>query len=107
MIAWSFVTIKRIYKFRRKCNYNSQISVYYMFIFYFFLFVQVDLPEVETEESEKLRHFINYLQSEKAWPAIIKVITEPNIWQQFLVNDKTENALSYYELLHHVKAQLK
>lgn len=67
----------------------------------------MDLPELDNEESEKLRHFINYLQSEKPWPAIVKVITEPAMWHQFLINDKAENALSYYELLHHVKAQMK
>ncbi|KAK6620910.1 hypothetical protein RUM43_011209 [Polyplax serrata] len=67
----------------------------------------VELPELGNDASEKLRHFINFLQSEKPWPAIIKIVFEPNSLTPFFINDKAENALSYYELLHHVKAQLK
>lgn len=66
-----------------------------------------DLPNIETKANERLRSFIKGLQMEKPYPAVIRIFTQQRQFAHFLLNDKTENAFSYHELLNHIKSQIK
>ncbi|KAJ8687154.1 hypothetical protein QAD02_022948 [Eretmocerus hayati] len=69
------------------------------------------LPELATPESERLRTFISHLQDDKPFCATLQIIRDDSHFRtQFterLIEDRFENALSYYEFLQHVKTQVK
>ena len=69
------------------------------------------LPELTTPESERLRTFVATLQDEKPWYATTQVIRDDGhfrtMFTERLIEDRFENALSYYEFLQHIKTQIK
>ncbi|CAG9864534.1 unnamed protein product [Phyllotreta striolata] len=70
-----------------------------------------DVPELENDVNRRLRKFIDYLNEDRPFRAALEVIRDdsPNRGEFFerLVEDRGENALSYYEFLQHVKTQVK
>lgn len=70
-----------------------------------------ELPEIDCEDSRKMRNFITYLQSEKPYCATLHVIREDSKFRSKffdrLIEDRTESSLSYYEFLQHIKNQIK
>ncbi|KAF7996308.1 hypothetical protein HCN44_001940 [Aphidius gifuensis] len=69
------------------------------------------LPELDNEDSERLRNFVFFLQEEKPYYAPMQIIRDDspyrNIFTERLVEDRFESALSYYEFLQHLKTQIK
>ncbi|KAK3915556.1 Protein transport protein Sec24B [Frankliniella fusca] len=70
-----------------------------------------ELPEIDCEDSRKLRNFLTYLQSEKPYFATLHIIREDSKFRskffERLIEDRTESSLSYYEFLQHIKNQIK
>ncbi|XP_011496986.1 PREDICTED: protein transport protein Sec24A [Ceratosolen solmsi marchali] len=70
-----------------------------------------ELPELATPESQRLRTFIASLQEKKPYFATLQIIRDDSCFRtQFterLIEDRFENALSYYEFLQHIKSQIK
>ncbi|KAJ9581283.1 hypothetical protein L9F63_023555 [Diploptera punctata] len=70
-----------------------------------------ELPENESTESEKLRNFVNHLQSEKPYQTMFQVIRDDSHYRakfiERLIEDRSESALSYYEFLQHLKSNVK
>ncbi|XP_026286720.1 protein transport protein Sec24A isoform X1 [Frankliniella occidentalis] len=70
-----------------------------------------ELPEIDCEDSRKLRNFLTYLQSEKPYFATLHIIREDSKFRakffDRLIEDRTESSLSYYEFLQHIKNQIK
>ncbi|XP_037524077.1 protein transport protein Sec24A isoform X2 [Rhipicephalus sanguineus] len=69
-----------------------------------------ELPQLETEESERVRNFLSWTQSRRPFYSPLWVIREDSkdrhLFVQHMVDDRTESALSYYEFLQHLKQQL-
>lgn len=69
-----------------------------------------ELPQLETEESERVRNFLSWTQSRRPFYSPLRVIREDSkdrhLFVQYMVDDRTESALSYYEFLQHLKQQL-
>uniref|UniRef100_L7M0D9 Putative vesicle coat complex copii subunit sfb3 n=1 Tax=Rhipicephalus pulchellus TaxID=72859 RepID=L7M0D9_RHIPC len=69
-----------------------------------------ELPQLETEESERVRSFLSWTQSRRPFYSPLRVIREDSkdrhLFVQHMVDDRTESALSYYEFLQHLKQQL-
>nr|CAH7738102.1 unnamed protein product [Callosobruchus chinensis] len=70
-----------------------------------------DIPSLDNLSSQRLRHFICYLNEDKPYPPPIHVIRDNSsnraLFYQHLVEDRMENALSYHEFLQHLKTQVK
>lgn len=70
-----------------------------------------ELPLLSNPVSESLNNFVRHLQSEKPFEATIQIIREDSRHRMHfiekLVEDRSESALSYYEFLQHLKAQIK
>lgn len=70
-----------------------------------------ELPEIESPESERLRNFVNHLQNEKPYQTMLQVIRDDSRYRgkfiERLIEDRSESALSYYEFLQHLKANVK
>ncbi|XP_043277320.1 protein transport protein Sec24A [Venturia canescens] len=70
-----------------------------------------DLPELETVENERLRNFVFSLQEEKPYYASLQIIRDDShfrsLFTERLIEDRSENALSYFEFLQHLKTQVK
>ncbi|EFX84798.1 hypothetical protein DAPPUDRAFT_209148 [Daphnia pulex] len=70
-----------------------------------------ELPELETNESERLRNFLIHLQNQRPYPAVLQFIREDSqirhLFSSHLVDGRTESSLSYYEFLQHLKNQIK
>ncbi|PSN38091.1 hypothetical protein C0J52_00838 [Blattella germanica] len=70
-----------------------------------------ELPENESPESERLRSFVNHLQSEKPYLTMFQVIRDDSHYRakfiERLIEDRSESALSYYEFLQHLKSNVK
>jgi len=70
-----------------------------------------ELPELDTQESERLRCFYQHLQNQKPRPAVLQLIREDSkirqVFLNYLVDGRTESSLSYYEFLQHLKTQVK
>jgi len=70
-----------------------------------------ELPELATQESERLRSFYQHLQNQKPQPAVLQLIREDSkirhLFTNYLVDGRTESSLSYYEFLQHLKTQVK
>ena len=73
--------------------------------------LQSELPELETETSEKLRAFISYLNDQRPFPAAFNVIREDSRsrmhFLQHMLEDRTDSSMSYYEFLQHLQKELK
>ncbi|XP_043672934.1 protein transport protein Sec24A isoform X2 [Vespula pensylvanica] len=69
------------------------------------------LPELDTVENKRLRHFVFSLQEEKSCYASVQIIRDDShfrtLFVEQLVEDRFESALSYYEFLQHLKTQVK
>ncbi|XP_013421986.1 protein transport protein Sec24A [Lingula anatina] len=70
-----------------------------------------DLPELENPTSERLRNFINYLQDQRPFHSKFLVVREDSKARmqffKYMVEDKTEASMSYYEYLQSIQKQLK
>merc|ERR1712179_193200 len=70
-----------------------------------------DLPELENEDSERLRTFVANLNSSKPFPVNVTVVRDDSKsrmnFVNHLVDDRSEASYSYYEFLQHLKTQIK
>jgi len=69
-----------------------------------------NLPKLETPSNEALHEFMDGLNEEKPYNPTIQVIRDSspsrNLLVQYLVDDRSENSLSYYEFLQHLRSQM-
>jgi len=70
-----------------------------------------DLPELDNEDSERLRLFIQSLNNRKSHSLPVRVIRDDSKSRQafisMLIDDRSEGSYSYYEFLQHLKSQMK
>merc|ERR1719394_1500145 len=70
-----------------------------------------DLPELENEDSERLRVFVQHLNNSKPYPVNVSVVRDDSKSRMnfinHLVDDRAEASFSYYEFLQHLKTQIK
>jgi len=70
-----------------------------------------DLPELENEDSERLRSFVQSLNNNKGYPVNVTVVRDDSknrsSFINHLVDDRSEASFSYYEFLQHLKTQIK
>lgn len=70
----------------------------------------VELPTLETMASERTRAFVSWLQESRGFSAAFHVLKDDpsakSSFFQYLVEDRSESAFSYYEFLLHVQQQL-
>lgn len=70
-----------------------------------------DLPELENEDSERLRSFVASLNLRKSHPVPVRIIRDDSktrtLFTSMLADDRSENTFSYYEFLQHLKTQVK
>ncbi|KAI1888244.1 hypothetical protein AGOR_G00183030 [Albula goreensis] len=68
------------------------------------------IPDLETQASERTRAFLNWLQETRPFSASLYVVKDDSSAKtsffQHLVEDRTESAFSYYEFLLHIQQQL-
>uniref|UniRef100_F6Y1V8 SEC24 homolog A, COPII coat complex component n=1 Tax=Monodelphis domestica TaxID=13616 RepID=F6Y1V8_MONDO len=68
------------------------------------------LPDLDTAESTRLGGFISWLREHRPFFPILYIIRDESpmksIFLQYMVEDRTESALSYYEFLLHVQQQV-
>ncbi|CAB3364556.1 Hypothetical predicted protein [Cloeon dipterum] len=73
--------------------------------------VMYELPVLDNLDSERLRAFVTYLQEIKPYQPSIQIIREDSKYRsrflQYLLEDRSESSLSYYEFLQHLKTQVK
>ncbi|XP_037068145.1 LOW QUALITY PROTEIN: protein transport protein Sec24A-like [Pollicipes pollicipes] len=71
----------------------------------------VELPELETDDSRRLRSFVTFLQATRSFCAVLHIFREDSkLRHQFmarLVEDRAESAFSYVEFLQHLKAKIR
>ncbi|XP_061420839.1 protein transport protein Sec24A-like isoform X1 [Lethenteron reissneri] len=71
---------------------------------------QWSLPELPNAASERVRSFVSWLRRHRAFPPPLQIIRDDgasrSAFVQSLVEDRTESAMSYYELLLHVQQQV-
>jgi len=69
------------------------------------------LPELENPTSARLNLFIEFLRSLRPFHATLQVIREDGrqrqTFLQYLIEDRTESTLSYYEFLQHLQKGVK
>jgi len=70
-----------------------------------------DLPELENEDSERLRAFLASLNASKSHSVPVRIIRDDSksrsLFYSLLVDDRSENTFNYYEFLQHLKTQVK
>jgi len=70
-----------------------------------------DLPELENDDSARLRGFIQFLNNRKSHTVPIKMIRDDQQERQLfiseLVDDRSMSSFSYYEFLQHLKTHIK
>jgi len=71
----------------------------------------LDLPELDNQDSERLRTFIHHLNSNKSHNVSVKIVRDDSkqrmLFINHLVDDRSESSFSYYEFLQHLKTQIK
>lgn len=71
----------------------------------------IDLPELENPTSENVRAFVNYLLDNRPNGSTFYVVREDSKLRmeffQYMVEDRTESSMSYYEFLQHLQKQVK
>lgn len=71
---------------------------------------QWSLPELPNAASERVRSFVSWLRRHRAFSPPLQIIRDDgasrSAFVQSLVEDRTESAMSYYELLLHVQQQV-
>ncbi|XP_075397683.1 protein transport protein Sec24A isoform X2 [Tenrec ecaudatus] len=69
-----------------------------------------DLPELNTPESARTIAFISWLREQRPFFPILYIIRDESpmkaTFLQYMVEDRTESALSYYEFLLHIQQQV-
>jgi len=70
-----------------------------------------DIPELDNEDSERFRVFIQYLNSFKPYPVNVTIVRDDSKSRmnfiKNLIDDRSEASYSYYEFLQHLKTQIK
>jgi len=70
-----------------------------------------DLPELDNDDSERLRSFIQFLNNKKSHPVPVRVLRDDTkaraLFVERLVDDRSEGSFSYYEFLQNIKTQIK
>ncbi|XP_064628770.1 protein transport protein Sec24A-like isoform X2 [Lineus longissimus] len=70
-----------------------------------------DIPELDNPTSERIRTFINHLLDGRPFYADLIVLREDSRGRMqfinFMVEDRTESAMSYYEFLQHIQKSVK
>jgi len=70
-----------------------------------------DLPELDNEDSERLRGFLASLNGYKSHALPVRVVRDDSkarhAFISLLADDRAENTFSYYEFLQHLKTQIK
>uniref|UniRef100_A0A6Q2YK94 SEC24 homolog B, COPII coat complex component n=1 Tax=Esox lucius TaxID=8010 RepID=A0A6Q2YK94_ESOLU len=68
------------------------------------------IPELENPQSERLRAFLAWLQDSRTFSSTLHVVKDDasgkTSFFQYLVEDRSESAFSYYEFLLHVQQQI-
>uniref|UniRef100_A0A6Q2YVS7 SEC24 homolog B, COPII coat complex component n=1 Tax=Esox lucius TaxID=8010 RepID=A0A6Q2YVS7_ESOLU len=71
---------------------------------------QTHIPELENPQSERLRAFLAWLQDSRTFSSTLHVVKDDasgkTSFFQYLVEDRSESAFSYYEFLLHVQQQI-
>ncbi|XP_060080427.1 protein transport protein Sec24A-like isoform X2 [Ylistrum balloti] len=71
----------------------------------------IDLPELDNPVSEKLRNFVSFLMDNRPGGCCFLVIKEESknrlTFFGYLIEDRTESTMSYYEFLQHIQKQVK
>ncbi|KAK3738631.1 hypothetical protein RRG08_006729 [Elysia crispata] len=71
----------------------------------------MDLPELENPTSERIRSFVNYLMDSRPNGVIFLVIRDDSkhrhLFFQHMLEDRTENSMSYYEFLQFLQGKAK
>jgi len=70
-----------------------------------------DLPELDNEDSDRLRTFVQSLNNTKGYPVNVTIVRDDSknrsTFINHLVDDRSEASFSYYEYLQHLKTQIK
>jgi len=70
-----------------------------------------DLPELDNEDSERLRTFVQFLNNNKSHPVPVQIVRDDQksrmLFINQLVDDRSESSFSYYEFLQHLKTLVK
>jgi len=70
-----------------------------------------DLPELDNEDSERLRVFVQHLNNFKPYPVNVTILRDDSKSRinfiNNLIDDRSESSFSYYEFLQHLKTQIK
>jgi len=70
-----------------------------------------DLPELDNEDSDRLRTFVQSLNNTKGFPVNVTIVRDDSknrsSFINHLVDDRSEASFSYYEYLQHLKTQIK
>ncbi|XP_076005249.1 protein transport protein Sec24B isoform X2 [Genypterus blacodes] len=68
------------------------------------------IPELETPLSERVRAFLDWLQDNRAFSSTLHILKDDASMKasffQYLVEDRSETASSYYEFLQHIQQQI-
>ena len=71
----------------------------------------LELPELDNEDSERLRSFIHFLNNKKSHSVSIKVIRDDgklsHMFTSMLIDDQNQNNPSYYKFLQTLKSDIK
>ncbi|XP_076459524.1 protein transport protein Sec24A-like isoform X2 [Babylonia areolata] len=71
----------------------------------------MDLPELDNPTSDRIRNFINYLMDSRPGGVSFLVLRDDtkqrNHFFQYMVEDRTESSMSYYEFLQFLKQKVK
>jgi len=70
-----------------------------------------ELPELDNDESERLRTFVHFLNGKKPYSAPLRIVREDgkarHLFSERMIEDRCDNSFSYFEFLQHLKQQLK
>lgn len=71
----------------------------------------LDLPELDNEDSERLRSFIHALNNKKSHSVPVRIIrddgTQRHLFINMLIDDRSQSSHSYYEFLQQLKSEIK
>ncbi|CAL1535614.1 unnamed protein product [Lymnaea stagnalis] len=71
----------------------------------------MDLPELENQTSENIRSFINYLMDSRPNGVVFLVVRDDSknrhLFFQHMLEDRSENSMSYYEFLQFLQGKAK
>jgi len=71
----------------------------------------LELPELDNEDSERLRSFIHFLNNKKSHSVSIKVMRDDgklsHMFTSMLIDDQNQNNASYYKFLQTLKSDIK